>query len=245
MSRRPIQFNDVHPSQPPVPRALQHPFFSWAGLRPVLAQHTSAEHEALQRHAYERLRVVEIGVAEGASAIALRDGMSPNGNLYLIDPYHLSRVRPLNFLRRAAQRAVNRQEHPKTVWIEQFSHEAVKNWNIPIDFLMIDGDHAETAVQQDWEDWHGHVVDGGIVAFHDARLFPSGWTSPVYGPVKFVNRFFREAHQPQWEIIDEVDSLVFLRNNGSVGSPSRSSVGGSSEGNSAGDCPKSTTKTGA
>ncbi len=154
---------------------------------------------------------MEIGVAEGASAVALADGMDPEGCLYLVDPYHLSRVPPLNFLRRSAQRAVARQHRPRTVWIQQFSHQAAKNWNTPIDFLMIDGDHAEQAVQQDWEDWHPHVVGGGIVAFHDARLFPSGWTSPVYGPVRFINRRFRESSQGGWEIIDEVDSSVFVR----------------------------------
>jgi hypothetical protein len=200
----------VHHADHDVPRALRHPFFSWAGLRPILTQHTAAEHEALERHACQRFQVVEIGVAEGASAIALRDGMDPKGTLYLIDPYHLSRVRPLNFLRRAAQRAVSSQGYPKASWIEQFSHQAAENWNKPIDFLMIGGDHAEDAVQQDWDDWHPHVVEGGIVVFHDARLFPSGWTSSVYGPVRFINRFFREATQPGWEIIDEVDSLVFV-----------------------------------
>jgi hypothetical protein len=81
---------------------------------------------------------------------------------------------------------------------------------------LIDGDHAEDAVQKDWEDWHPHVVEDGIVAFHDARLFPSGWTSPDYGPVRFINRFFRDSVQTGWAIIDEVDSLVILRKNSSA-----------------------------
>ncbi len=211
MSARNIDFNEVDNPHRAIPRVLQHPFFSWAGLRPILAQHTLAEHQALQKHAGGRKQVVEIGVAEGASAIALRDGMDPGGNLYLIDPYHLSRVRPLNFLRRAAKRAVSVQARPAIHWIESFSQEAAKTWKAPIDFLAIDGDHAEDAVQKDWEDWHPYVVNDGIVAFHDARLFPSGWTSPAYGPVKFINRFFRDSSQPGWAIIDEVDSLVLLR----------------------------------
>lgn len=216
MSPHSIEFNEVHGADHSSPRALRHPFFSWAGLRPILAQHTLAEHQALQRHAGGRKQVVEIGVAEGASAIALRDGMDPSGNLYLIDPYHLSRVRPLNFLRRAAKRAVSARARPAIHWIESFSQKAAIAWNMSIDFLLIDGDHAENAVQKDWEDWHAHVVEDGIVAFHDARLFPSGWTSAGYGPVKFINRFFRESSQPGWAIIDEVDSLVILRKNSSA-----------------------------
>lgn len=216
MSARNIDFNEVVNPHHAIPPALQHPFFSWAGLRPILAQHTFAEHQALQKYAGGRKRVVEIGVAEGASAIALRDGMDPSGNLYLIDPYHLSRVRPLNFLRRAARRAVSAQGRPAIHWIESFSQDAAKTWNAPIDFLFIDGDHAEAAVEKDWEDWHPYVVAGGIVAFHDARLFPSGWTSPVYGPVKFINRSFRDSTQLDWAIIDEVDSLVILRKSNSA-----------------------------
>jgi predicted O-methyltransferase YrrM len=216
LSARNIDFNEVDNLHRAIPRALQHPFFSWAGLRPILAQHTLAEHQALQKHAGGRKQVVEIGVAEGASAIALRDGMDPSGNLYLIDPYHLSRLHPLNFQRRAAKRAVSAQARPAIHWIESFSQEAATAWNAPIDFLLIDGDHAEDAVQKDWVDWHPHIVDDGIVAFHDARLFPSGWTSPDYGPVRFINRFFRDSSQTGWALIDEVDSLVILRKNSSA-----------------------------
>jgi predicted O-methyltransferase YrrM len=157
-----------------------------------------------------RLHVVEIGVAEGASAVALRDGMDSAGSLYLIDPYHLSRVRPLNFLRRTAHRTLSGKVGPNVYWIEQFSQQAAKEWKTPIDFLMIDGDHAEDAVQRDWEDWHPHVISGGVVVFHDDRLFPSGWTSLGYGPVKFINRVFRQSPLAGWKIIDEVDSLVFV-----------------------------------
>jgi hypothetical protein len=132
LSRRAIRFNEVVNAPQPIPRALQHPFFSWAGLRPVLAQHTAAEHQALQRHARQRQRLVEIGVAEGASAMALRDGMDPQGHLYLIDPYQLSRVPALNFLRRAARRAVSSGSQPKIFWIQEFSHQAIRSWTAPI-----------------------------------------------------------------------------------------------------------------
>jgi predicted O-methyltransferase YrrM len=190
---------------------MKHPFFAWAGLRPPVAQHTEAEHRALEKYARGCTSVVEIGVAEGASAVALRTTMSPEGNLYLVDPFHLSRVRMWNFLRRAARRAVSAKRDPRIMWIEAFSHEAVAAWNRPIDFLLIDGDHREEAVEQDWNDWHPHVMENGIVAFHDARLFPGGWTSPEYGPVRFVDRVFRNKVSSSWLIVEEVDSLVFVR----------------------------------
>ena len=210
-----IRFAEIHPElQRPemwTSRAMKHPFFAWAGLRPLIAQHTAAEHRALEKYAQGRKSLVEIGVAEGASAVALKTAMSPEGTLYLVDPFHLSRVRTLNFLRRAARRVVSEKAGPKTTWIEAFSHEAVVAWNRPIDFLLIDGDHREEAVEQDWNDWHPHVMEDGIIAFHDARLFPGGWTSPEYGPVRFVDRAFRNKPSSSWEILEEVDSLVVVR----------------------------------
>src|SRR5215469_6394030 len=206
-----IQFVDVLADDPRHSHSLRHPFFAWAGLRPPIAQHTAAEHQALEKHAQGTRSAVEIGVAEGASAVALRQAMDPKGTLYLVDPFHLSRVRPLNFLRRAAKRAVNNGPGAKTVWIEKFSQDAVVSWKTPIDFLLIDGDHREEAVERDWDDWQRYVVEDGIVSFHDARLFPAGWTTPDYGPVRFIDRFFREKPTGLWEIIEEVDSLVFVR----------------------------------
>jgi len=195
---------------------MKHPFFAWVGLRPPMAQHTEAEHHTLEKHARGCRNVVEIGVAEGASAVALRAAMDQEGALYLVDPFHLSRVPALNFMRRAARSAVSAGKGPTIVWIESFSHEAVRRWNQPIDFLLIDGDHREEAVEQDWRDWTPFVVAQGIVAFHDARLFAGGWTSLDYGPVRFVDRMFRSVSS-SWMIVDEVDSLVVVRRKGHAG----------------------------
>ncbi len=214
MTKTEIRFADVHAAEPRsegwISRATRHPFFAWAGLRPPMAQHTEAEHRALEKYARGCRSLVEIGVAEGASAIALRTSMNPEGMLYLVDPFHLSRAPMLNFLRRAAHRAVSIKGGPGIVWIEAFSHDAARSWERPIDFLLIDGDHREEAVEQDWNDWSPHVVDNGVVVFHDARLFPRGWTSEHYGPVRFVNRIFRRNPSPGWIICEEVDSLVFV-----------------------------------
>src|SRR5437667_12354506 len=86
-------------SVPWIYRRTRHPVFAWLGLRPIFAQHTSAEHETLKRWACGRRRLVEIGVAEGASALALREAMSSDAVLYLIDPFHLSRIQWINATR--------------------------------------------------------------------------------------------------------------------------------------------------
>jgi hypothetical protein len=193
-----------------IPRGMQHPIFAWMGMRAPLAQHTRAEHEELMKYAKNARTIVEIGVAEGASAVGLHQAMPAEGTLYLVDPFHLSRVPALNFEKRAAKRAVNASGKARTVWIEEFSQDAVKGWKDPIDFLLIDGDHQEMAVERDWREWSPLVRDDGVVAFHDARLFPGGWPSPDYGPVRFIDRIFRGSSELPWRITEEVDSLVFV-----------------------------------
>ena len=97
------------------------------------------------------------------------------------------------------------------MWIESFSQDAVREWKQAIDFLLIDRDHREEAVERDWQGWSPFVAENGVVAFHDARLFPSGWSTPDYGPVRFVDRVFRQGTGAgPWQIVDEVDSLVFV-----------------------------------
>ena len=189
---------------------LRHPVHAWLGLRPALGQHTHEEHAAFQRWAAGRTSLVEIGVAEGVSALALREGMKPDARLHLIDPFHLSRAPVLNFMRRAAHRAVNSCSRGKVVWIQKFSHEAAQTWKDEIDLLLIDGDHAEIAVEQDWNDWSAFVKPGGVVIFHDARLFEGGWTTDGYGPVRLVNRLFRNGGTRGWVVAEEIHSVLVV-----------------------------------
>jgi len=189
---------------------LRHPVCAWLGLRPALAQHTAAEHAAFRRWAAGRSTLVEIGVAEGVSALALREGMKEDGVLFLIDPFHLSRAPMLNFMKRAARKTVGGCARGRAIWIEKFSQEASKMWKEPIDLIVIDGDHSEAGVERDWNDWSPFVTPGGAVVFHDARIFEGGWTSPEYGPVKLVDRLFRNGGSTGWKIADEVHSLVIV-----------------------------------
>jgi len=190
---------------------LRHPVFALFGLRPILGQHTHAEDTALREWASGRSRLVEIGVAEGASALTLRQAMSPQGILWLIDPFHLSRVQRLNAMKRVAHRAINNINNGRVVWINKFSLEAVEGWVDPIDFLFLDGDHSEVGVQKDWDAWHQYVIPGGVVAFHDAAVFEGGWPQPNWGPVRVVDRLFRSQAIPGWRIVLEVDSLVVVQ----------------------------------
>lgn len=86
--------------------AFTHTFLGWTGLRPALALHSREHHAMIQKRTRRRKSIDEIGVAEGASALAIGEVMAPDAVLYLIDPFHLSRAKWLNILRRSAHATV-------------------------------------------------------------------------------------------------------------------------------------------
>lgn len=190
---------------------LAHSFFGYIGARPLFAQHTAAEHRAFKRWAAGRTGLAEIGVAEGVSALAIREVMDEHGMFFLIDPFHLSRIPALNFTRRTAHRVVESCRRGRVRWVEQFSYDAAKDWTEPLDFLMIDGDHSQAAVQKDWEDWSRFLKEGGVAVFHDARIFDGGWPRAGWGPVTLVNNIFRSNTDSRWRIVDEIDSVVVVK----------------------------------
>ena len=131
------------------------PIFAALRLRPVSAQHTDAEGACIQRWATDRRQLVEIGVAEGASAAETRAVMHPDGELVLIDPYVDSRIPGLQFMRAVAHRIVASVDRGSVVWIDDYSANAAKTWDRPIDFLFIDGDHSVEGVRDDWRNGRG------------------------------------------------------------------------------------------
>lgn len=179
------------------------------GLRDAISQHTAAEDDALRRHAAGRRSLVEIGVAEGCSALSLREVAAPDARLYLVDPYISSGIPRLCLTKLVARRCVGKSKNGQVTWIEDYSYNAAKNWRHEIDFLFIDGNHAYDACLQDWNDFSPHVIVGGVVAFHDARQYYPGQTD--LEPAQVVNRLFRQGGAPDWRIIDEVDSIVVVR----------------------------------
>ena len=49
-----------------------------------------------------------------------------------------------------------------------YSSDIAAEWNRPIRFLWIDGDHSYAGAKADFDGFARHLVPGGIVAFHDA-----------------------------------------------------------------------------
>ncbi len=81
--------------------------------------------------------------------------------------------------------------------IPDYSAAVGARWNRPIALLWIDGDHSYAAALQDASLFAPWVVDGGIVAFHDA----------TQGELpRVVRKVFAD---PQYSALGIVDSIVY------------------------------------
>ena len=58
--------------------------------------------------------------------------------------------------------------------IRDYSHNVGKTWDKPVELLWIDGAHEYEFVLQDLEIWEPHLLEGGIIAFHDSTM-PGPW----------------------------------------------------------------------
>jgi predicted O-methyltransferase YrrM len=189
-----------------------------SGLIPPRTMHSEAEAELLTRLGRDAGCVVEIGVYEGSSAVALARVMRRGQELHLIDPFghHAGALPPgwgatEHASRRVVARAA-RGDGPSVHWHVAFSFDVAPRWSAPIDLLFIDGDHLEAGVQRDWDDWHGFIAPGGHVLFHDARQGREHGRG-LPGPTAVVDRLLRgpDGPPPGWAIAAEVDRTVAVR----------------------------------
>jgi hypothetical protein len=191
----------------------------WLGAIPPRTMHSSEDAGVVLAAAAGARRAVEIGVYEGASAIALMGALGPDAELHLIDPFG---ARPDALpggwaaSERATRRAVERARTrlgaaaPALRWHVALSHEVAEDWSGEIDLLFIDGDHSREGCELDWRRWSPHVAPGGRVVFHDARADqPGGRGLP--GPTSLVSELFRSGRCPGWTIEREDDRSVAVR----------------------------------
>jgi hypothetical protein len=188
------------------------------GLIPPRTMHSAADAGVLLEAARGARRVVEIGVYEGASAVALCGALGAGAELHLVDPFgsHPDAL-PQGWgasewaTRRTVARALRqrRGEAPSVHWHVALSGELASRWREEVDLVFIDGDHSEAGCEHDWSSWHGFVAVGGRVVFHDARAGIAGGRG-LPGPTSVVGRHFRGTDTRGWEIVAEADRTVVV-----------------------------------
>jgi predicted O-methyltransferase YrrM len=190
------------------------------GAIPPRTMHSAEDARVLLDAARGARRVVEIGVYEGSSALALCNALGADAELHLVDPFgrHPDAL-PSGWgatewaTRRVLSRAARRRgaRAPSVHWHAVLSAELASRWAGEVDLVFVDGDHSEAGCELDWDRWRPFVPVGGHVVFHDARADrPGGRGLP--GPTAVVTRCFRAGSStPGWEIAAEADRTVAVR----------------------------------
>jgi predicted O-methyltransferase YrrM len=179
-------------------------------LDAAATQTSPPEREMLSRFACGRRRAVEIGVFEGATTALIAKNMAPDGKLYAVDPFFSGRL-GICWGKVIAKREIKRSGVGDRIsLVEALSHDAAAIiTENDFDFIFIDGDHSLPAIRQDWGDWSGRIVSGGVALLHDTQV-------PQHNPrVRELGsyQYFQEtiSHDPRFELLDLVDSLSVLR----------------------------------
>jgi predicted O-methyltransferase YrrM len=135
------------------------------------------------------------------------------GTQPLIDPFVPDSISAMRGSYRISRIVVNREQRGRVRFLREFSYDVAKNWNTPVDFVFIDGDHSEQACRRDFEDWSLHVQPGGVILFHDSRKDqpPEQPWMGAEGSTKVVNDLFRRGSHPHWRIVDEGGSIVVVQ----------------------------------
>jgi hypothetical protein len=189
------------------------------GLIPPRTMHSARDARVLLEAARGARRVVEIGVYEGSSALALQRALGRGAELHLIDPFGshpdalpggwgASERATKRLVARAGRRLGSRA--PTVRWHVALAHDVAVGWTRELDLVFIDGDHSEAGCERDWLCWRPHVRVGGHVVFHDARADRAGGRG-LPGPTAVVSHHLRDGRAGGWEIVAEADRTVAAR----------------------------------
>lgn len=126
--------------------------------------------------------IVELGSFKGKSTICLALGAKGAGRelVYAVDHFQGSTEHQEgepnedptivaegttyhSFLTNIAAQGVQDQVVP----VPSTSAAAARRWDKPVRLLFIDADHSYESSRADFEAWAPHVVDGGLIVFHD------------------------------------------------------------------------------
>jgi len=151
--------------------------------------------------------LVEIGSWIGKSSIVIASAIQGDARLFCVDPFDGSadmrgRYKQLMGTMDKSLQEVFIQNIKQAglanliVPIKGYSHQVVKGWDKPIDFLFIDGDHSYKAVKRDYLDWGNYIVDGGWIAFHDTHFqCPPGMKEYKKGPGLVIQEYIQSSDE--------------------------------------------------
>lgn len=142
---------------------------------------------------------VEIGSAQGWSTchigLALRENFS--GHLHAIDPHCPTSWNDVAAIESLPILTDNLHRFGLDSYVSivrNTAAQAAANWTLPIDFLLIDGDHSYEGVKSDWELFSPHLQPFGVAIFHDTTWALHGSNRPDMGVPRFVEELRLARH---------------------------------------------------
>ena len=84
------------------------------------------------------------------------------------------------------------------------SVEASEVWSEPLAMVFIDGGHSDQAANDDYDVWHPHIMQGGLLAIHD--VFPN----PEDGGRPPFNIYTKAKESGLFKEVDMINSLALL-----------------------------------
>ncbi|MCS5548780.1 MAG: class I SAM-dependent methyltransferase [SAR86 cluster bacterium] len=94
--------------------------------------------------------------------------------------------------------------HDNVVPIVSTSVEANEVWSEPLAMVFIDGGHSDQAANDDYDVWHPHIIQGGLLAIHD--VFPN----PEDGGRPPFNIYTKAKESGLFKELDMINSLALL-----------------------------------
>ena len=143
-------------------------------------------------------RVVEIGTYTGrSSSVYLQVQKDLNLDIHLIDCLYWNPEHAVHsFWEDLVVKHFN--DVPFT-YHKMVSNLAASTWNLPIDFLYLDGWHDAPQVDEDFANWIPFLKSGGVLALHD---------SDYPGVVACIDRFVKGAG---FELIAAAERMTMWR----------------------------------
>ena len=84
------------------------------------------------------------------------------------------------------------------------SVEASEVWSKPLAMVFIDGGHSDQAANDDYDAWHPHIIQGGLLAIHD--VFPN----PEDGGRPPFNIYTKAIESGLFKELEMIKSLALL-----------------------------------
>jgi len=125
--------------------------------------------------------VLEVGA--GGSSLCILNALRHNnsGHLYMVDPYETGLSddvhRPNDFISDEKGKPINHHHATLLRMLRDNSFEDISTfyhmksselkWNLPIDMLVVDGDHTIEGIKNDWVNFSKFIRPGGYALFHD------------------------------------------------------------------------------